>query len=62
VIVPLVLAGAGAALLPRDLAADAVTRGAAAHPVRPTISRRIGVAHRNGPLSPAARAFLATTD
>jgi LysR family transcriptional regulator, carnitine catabolism transcriptional activator len=61
VIVPLVLAGAGAALLPRDLAAEAVDRGASAHPVRPAISRRIGVAHRKGPLSPAARAFLATT-
>jgi DNA-binding transcriptional LysR family regulator len=59
VIVPLVLAGAGAALLPRELAADAAARGAEAHPVRPAISRRIGVAHRRGPLSPAAREFLA---
>jgi LysR family transcriptional regulator, carnitine catabolism transcriptional activator len=61
VIVPLVLAGAGAALLPRELAAEAVVRGAEAHPVRPAISRRIGVAHRRTPLTPAARAFLAAT-
>jgi LysR family transcriptional regulator, carnitine catabolism transcriptional activator len=58
VIVPLVLAGAGAALLPHELAADAAARGAEAHPVRPAITRRIGVAHRRGSLSPAARAFL----
>ena len=58
VIVPLVLAGAGAALLPHELAADAAERGAEAHPVRPAITRRIGVAHRKGSLSPAARAFL----
>jgi DNA-binding transcriptional LysR family regulator len=59
VIVPLVLAGAGAALLPHELALDAAARGAEAHPVRPAISRRVGVVHRRGPLSPAARAFLA---
>ena len=59
VIVPLVLSGAGVALLPHDLAVDAVGRGAQAHPVHPPITRRIGVAHRRGPLSPAARAFLA---
>jgi LysR family transcriptional regulator, carnitine catabolism transcriptional activator len=58
VIVPLVLAGAGAALLPHELATDAAARGAEAHPVRPAITRRIGVAHRRGSLSPAARAFL----
>ena len=52
------LAGAGAALLPHELAADAADRGAEAHPVRPAITRRIGVAHRRGSLSPAARAFL----
>ena len=60
VIVPLVLAGAGAALLPHELATDAAARGAEAHPVRPAITRRIGVAHRRGSLSPAARAFLQT--
>ncbi len=59
VIVPLVLAGAGAALLPHELALGAVARGARAHPVRPPVTRRIGLAYRRGPLSPAARAFLA---
>jgi DNA-binding transcriptional LysR family regulator len=58
-IVPLVLAGAGASLLPRPLAVDAVARGASARPVQPRVVRRIGAVHRRGPLSPAASAFLA---
>lgn len=58
-LVPLVLEGAGASLLPRPLAVDAVARGASARPVDPPIRRRIGVIHRRGPRSPAAEAFLA---
>jgi DNA-binding transcriptional LysR family regulator len=58
-IVPLVLAGAGAALLPAPLAREAGRRGALVRAARPRIVRRIGLVHRPGQLSPAARAFLA---
>jgi DNA-binding transcriptional LysR family regulator len=58
-IVPLVLAGAGAALLPTSLALDAGRRGAVVRAARPRIVRRIGLVQRDGPLSPAARAFSA---
>lgn len=57
-LVPLVLEGAGASLLPRPLAVDAVGRGATARPVDPPIARRIGVVRRRGPRSPAADDFL----
>jgi len=58
-IVPLVLAGAGAALLPAAQAREAVRRGALARLARPRILRRIGLVRRPGPPSPAAGAFLA---
>lgn len=58
-IVPLVLAGAGAALLPAPLAREAERRGAIVRSARPRITRSVGLIHRQGPLSPAARAFLA---
>jgi DNA-binding transcriptional LysR family regulator len=58
-IVPLVLSGAGAALLPAPLAREARRRGAVVRPSAPRIARRIGLVHRDGPLSAAARAFLA---
>jgi len=57
-IIPLVLAGAGAALLPAPLAAEARRRGATVRSARPPISRTVGLIHRRGPLSPAAGAFL----
>jgi LysR family carnitine catabolism transcriptional activator len=60
-IVPLVLAGAGAALLPAPLAREAGRRGAVVRAARPSIVRRIGLVHRAGQLSPAARAFVALT-
>lgn len=57
-ILPLVLAGAGAALIPDSLARQAAGLGAVvAHP-RPAITRRVVLAHRPGPLAPAARRFL----
>jgi LysR family transcriptional regulator, carnitine catabolism transcriptional activator len=56
-IVPLVLAGAGAALLPTQIANEAARRGAVARSALPAITREIGLVHRDGPLSPAARAF-----
>lgn len=58
-IVPLVLAGAGAALLPASLAAEARRRGATVRSARPAITRSVGLVHHQGPLSPAAGAFLA---
>jgi LysR family transcriptional regulator, carnitine catabolism transcriptional activator len=60
-IVPLVLAGAGAALLPAPLAREAERRGAIARAARPRIARRIGIVHRDDPLSPAARALVELT-
>jgi LysR family carnitine catabolism transcriptional activator len=57
-ILALVLAGAGVALLPAPMAHDAETRGAAVRPLRPAVTRRIGVVHRPGLLSPAATAML----
>jgi DNA-binding transcriptional LysR family regulator len=58
-IIPLVLAGAGAALLPAPLAREARRRGAIVRSARPVITRKVGLVHRRGPLSPAASAFLA---
>ena len=58
-IVPLVLAGAGAALLPASLAHEAQRRGAIIRHARPFIRRTVGLVHRPGPLSAAAQALLA---
>jgi DNA-binding transcriptional LysR family regulator len=58
-ILPLVLAGAGAAILARPLADTAARLGAAVAPLRPRVTRTVSVIHREGPLSPAAAAFLA---
>lgn len=57
-ILPLVLAGAGAALLPEPLAKVAARLGAVVSEPRPPITRSIVLAHRPGPLAPAARRFL----
>ena len=57
-IVPLVLAGAGSALLPRRLASEAAQRGAVIRPLQPALTRRVGLLHRRGRLSPAADAML----
>jgi DNA-binding transcriptional LysR family regulator len=61
-IVPLVLAGAGAALLPAPQAREAQRRGAVVRSARPKITRRVGLVHRDSPLAAAARAFLSMTD
>lgn len=58
-IVPLVLAGAGAAVLPEPLARAAEALGAVTAPVSPAIERDVVLVHRRGALSPAARAFRA---
>ena len=57
-ILPLVLAGAGTSLLPAPLAEEAAARGAVVRPLRPAISRRVGLVHRAAALSPAASAFV----
>ena len=56
-IVPLVLAGAGAALLPRTMAELAARRGAVVVSVRPALRRSIALVSRPGTLSPAAARF-----
>jgi DNA-binding transcriptional LysR family regulator len=57
-ILPLVLAGAGAALVPESLAEEAARLGATIARPEPTISRRVVLAHRRGALAPAARRFV----
>jgi DNA-binding transcriptional LysR family regulator len=58
-IAALVVAGAGVALLPRRLGDSARSLGAVVREITPRIERQVGIVHRTGPLSPAARAFLA---
>ena len=58
-ILPLVLAGAGTTFLPAPLAAEAAARGAVVASLDPPLLRRIGVIRRQGPISPAAEAFVA---
>jgi LysR family transcriptional regulator, carnitine catabolism transcriptional activator len=56
--VALVLAGAGATVLPRRMAEQATAMGAVRRKLRPRIRRRIGLVHRGSPLSAAGRAFV----
>jgi DNA-binding transcriptional LysR family regulator len=56
-IVPLVMAGAGAAVLPEPLARAAAALGAVVAPLTPKLERPVVLVHRTGSLSPAARAF-----
>jgi DNA-binding transcriptional LysR family regulator len=56
-LVPLVLAGAGACVLPAPLATGAEAQGAVVRRLRPAVRREVGLLHRRGPLSPAAAAF-----
>jgi DNA-binding transcriptional LysR family regulator len=58
-ILPLVLAGAGASLVPEAMATMAARLGAVVGVPRPPVERRIVVAARQGPLAPAAQGFLA---
>jgi DNA-binding transcriptional LysR family regulator len=60
-LVPLVLAGAGACVLPRPMADDAARRGAVVAPLDPPLTRTLALLHRDAPLSPAARAFVTLT-
>jgi LysR family carnitine catabolism transcriptional activator len=58
-VVPLVLAGAGAALLPRSMADAAALQDAVVLPFQPRLWRDLVLVHRDATLSPAARAFVA---
>lgn len=58
-LVPLVLRGAGTAVLPPALAADAAAKGAVVRPLDPPLERRIVLVHPPQGLSPAAAAFVA---
>jgi DNA-binding transcriptional LysR family regulator len=55
---PLVLSGAGAALLPEPIAQTARRLDAVVCRTRPAIHRRVVLSHRPGPLAPAAAAFV----
>lgn len=57
-IIPLVLAGAGATLLPSRLAHDAASLGAVVAPLDPPVTRHGVVVFPPGALSPAAQAFV----
>jgi DNA-binding transcriptional LysR family regulator len=57
-ILPLVAAGAGAAMVPEALAERASRLGAVIATPRPQITRKVVLAHRPGPLAPAAQRFL----
>ena len=57
-ILALVLAGAGAALVPEPIAAVAGALGATVARPSPSVERSIAVIHRNGTLAPAAARFV----
>ncbi len=57
-VLPLVLAGAGAALVPEPLAVVAHQLGAVVGWPDPPLIREVGLLHRRGPLAPAAQRFL----
>ncbi|GAB7003086.1 LysR substrate-binding domain-containing protein [Nocardioides sp. AN3] len=57
-IVNLVAAGVGASFLPRHMALDAARLGAHVLETSPQVAHEIGIVRRNGPLSPAAKAFV----
>jgi DNA-binding transcriptional LysR family regulator len=56
-VVPLVLAGAGVAVVPRHLASLAAAQGAVIVDLAPSLDRTLYLVGRAGPRSPAARAF-----
>jgi len=57
-LVPLVVAGAGTAVVPASLASLAAALGALVETIRPALCRAVVIVHRPGALSPAARRFL----
>ncbi len=57
-ILPLVGAGAGAGILPGPLATTAATANVVTAALSPPVRRTIGLVWRDGPISPAAQAFI----
>jgi DNA-binding transcriptional LysR family regulator len=57
-ILPLVIAGAGAALVPESVARTASGLGAVTARPAPPLERALALIHRAGPLSPAATRFI----
>ncbi|MCP2259840.1 DNA-binding transcriptional regulator, LysR family [Streptoalloteichus tenebrarius] len=57
-VIPLVLAGAGAALVDRWYAERIAELGGVVRPLEPRVRCPFGVSHRKEPLSPASHAFL----
>lgn len=57
-LLPLIVAGAGAGLLPRPLAEIAGTLGCVVVDPQPGLSRPAVLVHRDGPLTPAAQRFV----
>ncbi len=57
-VIPLVLTGAGAALVDRWYAERIAEQGGVVRPLGPAVRAPFGVARRREPLSPACRAFL----
>jgi LysR family carnitine catabolism transcriptional activator len=58
-IIPLVLGGAGASVLPLPVARTAESFGAVIARTRPRLVRPVTLIHRQSPLSPAAASFVA---
>jgi DNA-binding transcriptional LysR family regulator len=58
VLVPLVLRGAGVALVPDRIAADAAAQGAVVARIRPRVRREVGLVLREGTQPPAVAAFV----
>jgi LysR family transcriptional regulator, carnitine catabolism transcriptional activator len=57
-LLPLIVAGAGAGLLPYPVAEIAAALGCTVVEPTPRVSRRVALVHREGPLTAAARAFI----
>jgi LysR family carnitine catabolism transcriptional activator len=57
-LVPLVLRGAGAALVPDRIAAEAAAQGGVVARVRPRVRREVGLVLREGEAAPAVAAFI----
>lgn len=57
-LIPLVLAGAGATLLPAALATSAAALGAVVRATEPALSRTVALVHRAEAVSPAGARFL----
>ncbi|MBA2282315.1 MAG: LysR family transcriptional regulator substrate-binding protein, partial [Acidimicrobiia bacterium] len=57
-LIPLVLAGAGTAIVPRPLASGSEARGAVVRSLDPPLRRSVVLVHRPTGLSPAARRFV----